>query len=325
MAEYILLGGQTESVVLSGEITRRLIHTGNGDAALAYLAFALGRGSEDGSAVCKQLGWTPSRFEGAVRALEVMGLVARPNGTAVPVEEEIKEPEIVRTEYTRADVVRALEGQDFSALATEIENTLGKKLTIPELTMLLGLYNDVGMGVDMIFLLVNFCIERSIEQYGEGRKPTMRQIEREGYLWARMGLMDQDSASVYIKKYKKRREVLPRIMKLLGLGERRASPTEEKYMVTWSEMGFEDAVIELAYDKTVLKCKELRWPYMNKILTTWHGKGLHTLQAVEEGDRPSQKRAEPVRDDGVPKYEDFARMERYLQQLRGENSGKGES
>ena len=325
MAEYILLGGQTESVVLSGEIVRRLLHTGNGDAALAYLAFALGRGNEDCASLCKQLGWTQTRFESAVRALEVMGLLARPNGTMVPAEEETKEAEIVRTEYTRADVIRALEGKDFSALATEVENALGKKLTTPELTMLLGLYNDVGLGVDMIFLLVNFCIERSAEQYGEGRKPTMRQIEREGYLWARMGLMDQDSASVYIKKYKRRREMLPRIMKLLRLGERRASPSEEKYMAAWSEMGFEDAVIELAYDKTVLKCKDLKWPYMNKILTTWHGKGLHTLQAVEDGDRPGKRLAEPVRDDGIPKYEDFARMERYLQQLRGDNTGEGES
>ena len=120
LAEYILLGGQTESVVLSGEITRRLIHSGNGDAALAYLTFALGRGSEDFASVCKQLGWTQTRFESAVRALEVMGLISRPNGTAVPVAEELKEPEIVRTEYTRADLTRALEGRDFSALATEV-------------------------------------------------------------------------------------------------------------------------------------------------------------------------------------------------------------
>ena len=35
----------------------------------------------------------------------------------------------------------------------------------------------------------------------------------------------------------------------------------------------------------MLKCKELKWPYMNKILCSWHQKGLHTLAEVEAGDR----------------------------------------
>ena len=51
-----------------------------------------------------------------------------------------------------------------------------------------------------------------------------------------------------------------------------------------------DAAIERAYDKTILKCKELKWPYMNKILTSWHEKGLHTLREVEDGDRPAPRR-----------------------------------
>ena len=79
--------------------------------------------------------------------------------------------------------------------------------------------------------------------------------------------------------------------------------------------------IERAYDKTMLKCKELKWPYMNKILCSWHEKGLHTLEAVNAGDRPGRP-AVQRRDEGQSAREDMARMEKYLEQLRREKEGQ---
>lgn len=320
--EYILQTAE-ESVVLSGDAARRLIHSGNGDAALAYIALTQNRGRLD----CAAMGWEKARLDRAVAALMQLGLIRSPEGSASPAaaqvgKEEI-EPSHVRPEYTRADLAAALEGREFSGLTTAVEHSLGKRLTTPDLSMLLGLYDDVGLPADVIFLLVNFCMERSAAQYGPGRRPTMRQIEREGYAWARMGLMDQDRASSYIKKVSRQREALPRMMKLLGLGDRKASGSEERYMVAWSEMGFEDAVIELAYDKTVLKCKELKWPYMNKILLNWHEKGLHTLKAVEEGDRPARSGGAP-RVGETPGTDELARMEKILRRMKNENDGKEE-
>ena len=73
-------------------------------------------------------------------------------------------------------------------------------------------------------------------------------------------------------------------MRLLGLGDRRPSPSEEKYLLSWLEMGFSPEAVELAYDKTVLKCRELKWSYLNGILRRWHEKGLHTLAEIQAGD-----------------------------------------
>ena len=320
LSEYILQTAE-ESVVLSGEAVRCLIQSGNGDAALAYIALTHNRGRVD----CAALGWPEERLSRAVHALMRMGLIRSQEGVVPQIaEKEEIETSHSRPEYTRADLAAALEGKEFSALTSAVENVLGKRLTTPDLSMLLGLYDDIGLGADVIFLLVNFCLERSAEQYGPGRRPTMRQIEREGYAWARMGLMDQDRASAYIKKVSRQRETLPRMMKLLGLGERKASASEERYMIAWSEMGFEDAVIERAYDKTVLKCKELKWPYMNKILQNWHEKGLHTIKAVEDGDRPAVRR--PVQPDTAgQRREEMALMQKYLREMREENNGKGEA
>lgn len=314
-------------MVLSGPAARRLIEAGDGDAALLYIAVVQNRGGMDDEKVRALLKWDEPRFRRALHTLSSQGLVALPAAPAPP------PPEEKPAEYTRADLARALEGGEFAALTGAVEEKLGKKLTTPDLATLLGLYDQLGLPADVIFLLVGFCTERTAARYGPGRRPTLRQIEREGYTWARLGLMDQESAAAYIRDSQRRQEDIPRMMRLLGLGERKPGVSEERYLTAWSGMGFDDEALELAYDKTILKCKELRWAYMNKILSSWHQKGLHTMAQIREGDRrtsgqaariPGQPQAAPGQAAagqaaaGRAAREDMARMEKYLQKLRRE-------
>lgn len=318
---YILHLPEDESILLSGPAARRLIQGGSGDAALLYIAVLQNRGSADDEKVQAQLGWDRDRFDRALSALAGQGLISLPGREAEPPSPPRK-AEDRRPEYTRADMARALEGKEFAGLTGAVEEKLGKKLTTPDLAILLGLYDQLGLPADVVFLLVGFCAERTAERYGPGRKPTMRQIEKEGYVWARLGLMTQEDAAAYIRKYQKSREALPRMMRLLRLGSRAPSPSEEKYLMAWDALGFEDDAIELAYDRTVVKCKELKWPYMDRILRSWHEKGLHTVSQIETGDRPAGRRragpGEVRQESGEAVREDMARMEKYLRQLRQE-------
>jgi len=275
----------------------------------------------DDEKIRAQLSWDQGRFQRALRTLSQQGLVATPGPPPPPAPPA---PADRRPEYTRADMARALEGKEFAGLTGAVEDKLGKKLTTPDLAILLGLYDQLGLPADVIFLLVSFCGERTVQRYGEGRKPTLRQIEKEGYAWARLGLMTQESAAAYIRKYQRSREALPHMMRLLRLGDRTPSPSEEKYLMHWEAMGFADEAIELAYDKTVVKCKELKWPYMNKILCSWHENGLHTLAQIQDGDRPDRGTPGPARrqEGGQSAKEDIARMEKYLQQLRREGGSQ---
>ena len=151
--------------------------------------------------------------------------------------------------------------------------------------------------------------------------PTLRQIEKEGYVWARLGLMTQESAAAYIRKDQQSRQALPRLARLLGLGDRKLSESEEKYLLKWSEMGFQDEAVALAYDKTALHCGKLEWRYMNGILRKWHEKGLHTLEQVQTGDGrqlAGRKSPAPAQEDEASVREDMARMAKFYQQLNRE-------
>ena len=57
-------------------------------------------------------------------------------------------------------------------------------------------------------------------------------------------------------------------------------------------MGFGPEAVALAYDKTVLKCHELKWAYCNGILKKWNEAGLHTVEEIQAGDRPAARRGD---------------------------------
>lgn len=162
----------------------------------------------------------------------------------------------------------------------------------------------------MVYLLVCHCVERVQRRFGEGRRPGMKQIEKEGYAWARMGIDTQAAADAYLRTYAQRQGVLPQYMKALQLGDRPPAPSEEKYILAWQEMGFGPEAVALAYDKTVLKCHELKWAYCNGILKKWNEAGLHTVEEIQAGDRPAARRG----DQQSPRDTE-TEMRRYMQEL----------
>ena len=281
----ILVQTGDEGVALTGQAVGRLLERGDGDAALLYLALLRRRGTVPPRSLAGELRWDRPRIEAAEGVLRELGLLAPAQTPPEPAEE--------RPAYRQADIADYLEGsREFRRLTAEVERKLGKKLTAPDVGVLLGLNDYLGLPADVIYLLVCHCVERAQQRGGAGRRPGMKQIEREGYAWARMGIDSQAAAAEYLRDCARRRQRVPQYMRVLGLGERMPSASEEKYLDAWQEMGFPPETVALAYDKTVLKCHELKWPYLNGILKRWHEAGLHTPEEVEAGDggRRSQER-----------------------------------
>lgn len=293
----VLVHTPEESVTVSSQAVRRLLERGDGDAALLYLALLRHHGTLQPRALAGELRWDRGRIEAAEETLRQLGLVAAAQTPPL-------EPADERPAYQRSDILSRLESEEeFRSLVAEVERKLGKRLTTPDVGVLLGLNDFLGLPADVIYLLVCHCDERIRRRYGEGRRPTLRQIEKEGYAWARLGIDSQRAAAAYLKEYAQRQQTLPQYMRVLGLGDRLPSPSEEKYLTAWQEMGFSPEAVAMAYDKTVLKCHELKWPYCNGILKRWHQAGLHTPEEIQAGDRPGpQKEAPAPRADGAWKY-----------------------
>ena len=314
MSEYVLKMTQEENITLGAGAVRRLIEGGSGDAALLYLCLAR-RGSSAPEKLRAELGWSAGQFAAAERALRSMGLISAPfpeqdagapvdpagasgsksppaaRESGIPRAQRAMQPapETAIPDYSREDVMGKLESDDsFAALLREVERKLGR-LSDPSVRKLLGLYDYLGLPADVIFLLVNYCAERKAEQFGAERVPTMREIEREGYAWARQELFSTAAADAYLRRERKKRRAFPEYMAALQLGSRAAAPAEERYLGAWAEMGFPPETVAIAYDKTMLKCHELKWPYLNGILKRWHEKGLHTSAEVSAENAPPRR------------------------------------
>ena len=282
MGNYMLHLAQEENIILGAGAVNRLIASRNADAALLYLCLAR-RGAAEPDKLKAELGWGERQFSAAESALRSMGLVgpAAPEPRPVPAVNAPAMPgETTAPEYSREDIMDKLDSDSsFAALLREVERKLGR-LSEPSLRKLLGLYDFLGLPADVIFLLVNYCAERKEEQFGAGKPPTMREVEKEGYLWARLELFTFAAADAYLKKKRETRSRFPDYMNVLGFGGRSAVQSEENNLRARADMGFPPEKVAIAYDKTMFKCHEFKWPYCNGILKRWHEKGLHTPQVV---------------------------------------------
>lgn len=298
MAGYILREDQP-NIVLPAQQADRLIGRGDGDAALLYLCLLRADRGVTAQELQRKLKWSQLRLHAAETALQELGLIDRPP------EQKPPEPAQERPVYTADDLTDLLTGDaGFRMLVPQTEEKLGKRLKTADLQILAGLYDDLGLPADVIYLLVCHCVARSEERYGPGRRPTLRQIEKEGYHWAQRGLFDQESASQYLRDWNVRRSAMSRYMQVLGLGDRRPVESEERYIADWMDKGFSPETVALAYDKTVFYKKELNWRYLNGILRRWHENGWHTEEEVRQSDSRKPSRWEEKKDD--------SRMEKYM-------------
>jgi DnaD/phage-associated family protein len=223
-------------------------------------------------------GFTEARLECAAALLRQLGLEERRS----PGPQET----LQRPEYTEEDVRRQMElpRAGFRKLVGEVQRGLGRPLSTEELKLLLGMTEYLGLPGEVINVLVHHCVERG-RSTGAGRTPSMRMIEKEAYRWADARIDTLEKAAAYIQNDTKKRSRLGELCRLLGITGRRLTPAEERYLQAWTEMGFQDDAISLAYEKTCENTGGLTWKYMNSILERWNTQGLYTADQIRALDR----------------------------------------
>ena len=270
-----------ERITIESTDARKLLAAANGDAALLYLYMHTG-GQPDAAAY--SLGFTKTRYDCACATLRQLGLWTDEKAR-LPIPGE-------RPNYTEQDVMGALEKDtDFRCIFGEVQRLLGRTLNTEELKILLGFIRYLGLPGEVISLLVAYCKERA-RFHGKLRNPSLRTIEKEAYAWAEQGIDTLEEAAAFIQNQNVRRSRLHRLMDLLQIRGRALTPAEEKYALSWLEMGFTEEVLSMAYERTCLNTGNLSWAYMNKILCRWKDAGYKTAEDIRSGDqRPIPKGA----------------------------------
>ena len=290
-----------ESIVLDSSEVRKILGAANPDAALLYIYLKTGSPVSDAA---QALNLTAARCSCALATLRQLGLWQEEKQVRVPVGE--------RPVYSEHDVLDAdSRDAEFKSLRGEVERLLGRNLNTEELKILLGFIRYLGLPGDVISVLICYCKERA-RQRGSLRNPSLRTIEKEAYAWAEAGIDNLEEAAAFIQAQNVRSSRLSRLQNQLQIRGRNLTAAEERYATSWLEMGFEDEVIAMAYERTCLNTGGLNWAYMNKILQRWHETGLHTAEAVRNGDR---KPAAPKGTSGELGQAERAAIQRMLSEV----------
>ncbi len=303
--------GERDTVLtLQRAAAERVLASGNGDAALLLIYLCdTGRVLELSEAA-KALGRTEAEIAAAAAALRALNAFPK-SAQALPQPEELPE-------YTADEILRrSREDSSFRALVGEAQRKLGHILSGSELKTLFGIYDHLGLGVDTIMLLINYCADRFAKRYGEGRRPTLRFIEKEAYAWVNRELVTCELAEAYIQRQEKMSQGLEQVRRAMGLTDRALSASERRYIEEWLGLGFSPETIEMAYDRTVTNTGALKWKYMNSIIQSWNAKGLRTIAEIEQLDRKSSRKMRSAGEiGGEAAKSDHDRMEKMLEQLR---------
>ena len=132
MADRLIRPGD-EGVTVTASALRTLLSSGNGDAALLYLALLRRHGGVAPRSLAGELRWDRERIERAETALQEMKLLAPEPEAEPPLPAE-------RPAYSGTDVAEKLETSgEFRSLLAAVEQRMGKKLATPDAASLLGI------------------------------------------------------------------------------------------------------------------------------------------------------------------------------------------
>ena len=287
----------------------RLLEAGDGDAALLYLYLVRNGGVLDPDRAAEALRLSRQAVRAIALRLERMGLL--------DAGEDEPRPARDIPEYRAADVVRRSQSDPaFRDLVKDAQAALGRPLSSTDLKKLFGIYDDLALPPEVIMLLVHHCREEHDERYGTSRPLGFAAIEKEAYVWFDREIVTYEQAEAWLDELARRKSLTGRIQQALGIRGRDLTATERRYITDWIELGFGPEALALAADRTVTNTGSLKWKYMDSIVRSWHGKGLHTVEEIDRGDR------KPDRTGSVAAVQPDARELERMKKLR-EKLNKG--
>ena len=191
--------------------------------------------------------------------------------TAAPPKEPKKVVSGDYPEYSLKDVELHLKDKEVQRLFEVVHILTGKPLTDAERQMYLGFYDDLGLPVNVIAVLLEYCIDKN-----KTHNNYLRTVARD---WSERGISTADEAEEYISLFNNEyREIL----RYFGVSGRDPIEKEVEYMHRWlKEEMWTMPVIKLACEKTVLSKGSVSFAYADGIFRKWKKDNIHTVEQIE--------------------------------------------
>ena len=203
----------------------------------------------------------------------------QPESKKEPVQMALPAPEVISgtrdmPSYTGTEIERLLsEKNGLKSLLDECQRILEKVFSVHESNKIIGLSDYLGLEDGYILLLCSYC-----KGIGKGSVAYVAKTATELY---HNNVDSLASLEAYIEQKERTASFEGKMRILMGIGSRALSTREKNFFAQWSNFGFSDDILQLAYDQTVDSSGKAAVGLMNTILTGWHQKGVKNAEDAQ--------------------------------------------
>lgn len=184
---------------------------------------------------------------------------------------------------SRNDVARrGAEDEKLSYLLRETQLRLGRNLKSNEASTLVWLYDDEGLDVSLILMIVQYAAAHN--------KANIRFIESTAVDWINRGIDTVSAADEELNRMAMGDQAWKIVSLAFGLERRKPSKKETELSLLWiNDWKMSKEMLEAAYEECVNTKSKFSFPYTAKIIESWHEKGFKTPEDIQKFKQADEK------------------------------------
>ena len=244
--------------------------------------FLCNKDSNDSAKISNALSIAETEAEDALKYWTQLGVLMSDN--EVNAVAATTTQSVVRNEKpSRADVIkRGNEDRQVMFLLREAQIKFGRSLKSNESSCLLWLYDDLGLDISVILMLLQYAV-------AEGRI-NISFIEKTAVDWANKGVATLSDAEREIAELARKKTAWNMIMNVFGIERRQPSDKELMLCDRWvNDWKMSKPMLKAAYDVCIDSKAKLSMAYINKILESWYKGGIKTVEDIAATGRKKSK------------------------------------
>ncbi len=177
---------------------------------------------------------------------------------------------------TREDVaMRGSEDPKIKWLLNQAQVVFGRNLKFSETQTLVWLYDDLGLDIDLLFLIINHA--------NNAGKLKISYIQSLAVEWLEKGIDTVAAADEELKNLAENELAWSVVRSAFGLPLRKPTKKEKELSVLWvNEWKLSKEILTAAYDICVDAKGSLIFSYVAKILEDWHKNGYKNTEKVKK-------------------------------------------
>lgn len=200
---------------------------------------------------------------------------------------------------------RINESESVRFLLQQAQLMLGRTIGTGDQSSLILLHDYYGLPAEVILCICKYAGT-------VGKSSNMNYIYKIGVDWSHREIDNLEAADEELKTLERINREWSAFCREAGISYSKPTAAQEKYIIQWThEWSFSIQMISLAYSEMKSKTEKTSYPYMHKILSEWHKKGINTpekadrekseyLKSIEERALENSKGRSPKKEEAAP-------------------------